>query len=60
VTVYPRESVVNKDDPNQWDDQDQCVIPESSWAIPPQQARQLAAMLIKAAETAELFEAGDI
>jgi hypothetical protein len=59
VTIYPREELVNKDDSNQWDEQDQCVIPESSWAIPPEQARRLAAMLIKAAEIAELFQAGD-
>jgi hypothetical protein len=54
VTTYPHEDVVDKFDPDQWDAQNGQTVPESSWAISPERAFKLAAMLTRAAEEATL------
>jgi hypothetical protein len=54
VEIFPRADLVDRFDPNQFDAQNGQIIPESSWAISPQQAFKLAAMLTRAAEEATL------
>jgi hypothetical protein len=54
VEIVPRADLVDPFDPDQFDAQNGQIIPESSWAISPQQAFKLSAMLARAAEEATL------
>jgi hypothetical protein len=55
VTAWEHEELVDHDNPVQCDmDRDE-QLPEASWAMSPQKALRLAALLTEAAETAALF-----
>jgi hypothetical protein len=60
VDILPHEDLVDKDNPDQWDADNDQVIPESAWAMPATQARQLAALIVAAADAAELFQDGEL
>jgi hypothetical protein len=59
ITIWEHSDLVDQDNPVQFDAERGEQIPEASWNMTPARARELAAMIIKAAETAELFQSGD-
>jgi hypothetical protein len=48
--------VVDKDDPDCWDAERECVTPESCFDVSAEQALKLAALLTRAAQEAALFQ----
>ncbi len=56
VDIWEHEDLVDHDNPVQWDAERDEQLPEACWNMPPQQARKLAALIVKAAEHAELFQ----
>jgi hypothetical protein len=56
VNVYPHDELVDKLDPDQWDEDNQQVIPESGWSTEPARMLQLAELLTNAANQALLFQ----
>jgi hypothetical protein len=58
IEIWEHPELVDKDNPVQWDAERDEQLPEACWAMPPEQARKLAALFIKAAEHAELFQNG--
>lgn len=59
ITIWEHPELVDPENPVQFDADRGEQIPEASWAMSPQRARELAALIIRAAEVAELFQSGD-
>jgi hypothetical protein len=55
IDIWEHEDLIDYDNPVQWDAENDEQLPETAWAMAPQQALKLAALITKAAEHARLF-----
>lgn len=56
IEIWPHEDTIDPDDATRHDATTGEMLPESSWAMTPKQARELAALITRAVEHIELFE----
>jgi hypothetical protein len=57
LDIFPHE--VDRDNPNQWDADNEQIIPESALVMTRAETRDLIALLTEVVEAVELFQAGE-